>query len=465
MPLRIGFRGAIAGVAAALSLVTLGAAFAIVSVSVNRSQERQFDEALVAVAEAEAVDLSLHPEEGIVISDRPGPAANDVGPLPLFGALYAGSGALLNATATFRGEPPAPDVLGHKDREPFDFDWHDNRLRGALVALSARNARLLIAAPRSDLDGDAAFLKRAMIAVFGVAVAWTVVLAFGIATRITRTHRTIAATAQRVVAGDLAARVGSAGRSGEMAALAGNIDEMIERLALLLRGQQHFIAHAAHELRSPLATLYGELSHALRRTRDPDEYRTIIDHALRSTRKLNQLAEDLLTLARLGATAPEAIETATISEVVADALEQAGTETAVRGIAVSVGGDLTPIRGRKSDLVRMFRNLLENAVRHSPDGGTIGVRSSQAGEDLIVEVSDEGAGVPAEDKANIFSPFFRRVGKGNGSIAGTGLGLTIARDIARLHGGDLTLAETVAGRGATFVVRLPGASTTASPVV
>lgn len=83
----------------------------------------------------------------------------------------------------------------------------------------------------------------------------------------------------------------------------------------------------------------------------------------------------------------------------------------------------------------------------------------------MVEVSDDGTGVATEDRENIFSPFFRRVGKGNGSIAGTGLGLTIARDIARLHGGDLTLVETVGGRGATFVVRLPRTIVAARPVV
>jgi signal transduction histidine kinase len=102
----------------------------------------------------------------------------------------------------------------------------------------------------------------------------------------------------------------------------------------------------------------------------------------------------------------------------------------------------------------MFRNLIENAVRFSPDGGAIEVRAARATDELIVEVSDEGPGVPPEDKEVIFSAFFRRVSKSGGS-SGAGLGLTIARDIARLHGGDLTLSEDVGSRGATFVVRLP----------
>jgi two-component system OmpR family sensor kinase len=456
MAKRIGFRGSIAAVAAALSLVTLGVAFAIVSISVNRAQERQFDEALLEVGEAEAVELSLNPGEDIAISDRPGPAANDVGPLPLYGALYAADGRVLNATATFAGAPPSPALLARAHRRPFDFDWRGQRLRGAIVALPAGSARLLIAAPRNDLDGDAAFLRRAMTLVFAVAVGWTVLLAFGIATRITRTHRSIVSTAQRVAAGDLSARVGSRGRSGEMAGLARNVDEMIERLSRLLKGQQQFIAHAAHELRSPLATLYGELSNAVRRTRDPEEYRVAIEHALRSTRRLNQLADDLLALARLGAKAPDADESTTLGDVIAEALEQLGPEAAARGVSVRVDGGAPALamRGRRNDLVRMFRNLLENAVRHSPDGGAIDVRSSREGDAIVVAVSDQGSGVAPEDREEIFSPFFRRASKPSGT-AGAGLGLTIARDVARLHGGELTLAEAPGARGATFLVRLP----------
>ena len=290
------------GVTAALSLVTLGAAFAAVSFSVNRSQERQFDQALLAVAHAEADELSQNVTERIQISDRPGPAANDVGPLPLFAALYAADGALLDATAPYRGSAPSWPELARHEGEPFDFTWQGQHLRGAVVQVLGRNARLLVAASRNDLDGDEAFLRRAMLMVFGVAVAWTVLLAVGIATRMTRTHRSIVATTKRVASGDLTARIGQVGRSGDISALARNIDEMIERLAVLLGSQQQFIAHAAHELRSPLTMLLGELSHAARRSRTSEEYQRAIEQSLRSARKLKDLTEDLLSLARLGRT-------------------------------------------------------------------------------------------------------------------------------------------------------------------
>jgi two-component system heavy metal sensor histidine kinase CusS len=452
---RIGFRGSIALLAAFLSLVTLGIAFTLVSVSVNGSQERQFDDALVGVADAEAADLSLHPEEEVAISDRPGPAANDVGPLPLFGALYDERARVLSRTPTFGDQAPGAELLSRPDRRAFDFTWHEQALRGVFVPLPARKARLLVAAPRSDLDGDAAFLRRALIAIFAVAVAWTAVLAFGIASRITRTHRTIVDTARRVSAGDLSARVGSRG-TGEMAALARDVDDMIERLGVLLSSQQQFIAHAAHELRSPLSTLYGELTQAVRRPRENGEYLAAIEQALRSTRKLRDLTEDLLTLARLGAKDPEPRDPlslrAVLTEVIAD-LRPASEARHVL-IRLSASPDL-PVDGRRNDLLRLFRNLVENAIRHSPTGGAIDVRLHADEDDATVEVADHGAGVPEADRARIFAPFFRRPAKVEGSNAGTGLGLAIARDVARLHGGDVTLGPASAGTGATFVVRLP----------
>lgn len=464
MPLRIGFRGAVAAAAAALSLLTLGVAFAIVSVSVNRSQERQLDEALVSVADAEALDLSHNPDEGIVISDRPGPAANDVGPLPLFGALYAPDGRVLTATATFGGTPPAATLLVRSDRLPFDFTWNVQHLRGVLVALPAGRGRLLIAATRTDLDSDAAFLKRAMIFVFGVAVAWTVVVAFAIASRITRTHRTIVEIANRVSGGDLSARIGSAGRGGEMALLARNIDRMIDRLAVLLGNQQKFIAHAAHELRSPLTTLYGELSNAVRRPRDADEYRLAIEHALRSTRRLKDLAEDLLALARLGGKVPEGRERVHVTQAISDSVDQVSTEVTSRRLVVKVEGDEAWIDGRHNDLTRMFRNLFENAIRHSPEGGTISARVVPVGDVVIVHVSDEGPGIARDDAEAIFRPFIRRAADVS-TASGSGLGLAIAREIARLHGGDLTVATQAAGRGATFEVKLPSAASSEPPTL
>lgn len=299
-----------------------------------------------------------------------------------------------------------------------------------------------------------------MMVIFGIALAWTVLLAFGIATRITRTHRTIVETARRVSAGDLSARVSSGSRTGEMAALARDINQMIDRLAVLLSSQQQFIARAAHELRSPLSTLYGELSHAVRRPRGADEYRAAVEQALRSTRKLKDLTEDLLALARVGARAIAPTQITALKEVAAEVQEELRDLIDERRITVRVFGEDLRVEGRPSDLARMLRNLVENAVRYSPPEGTIDVGFTVSEGTGVIQVVDEGPGVAAEDRSEIFAPFFRR-GDQVGSQAGSGLGLTIAREIARLHGGDLLLGERVDQRGALFIVRLPLAATSA----
>jgi two-component system OmpR family sensor kinase len=454
---RLGFRGRLVAAAAIVSLVTLGAAFGVVSILVNRSQQRQLDDALRGVAAEEAEELS-RTSGGLHVSDRPGPAANDVGPLPKFGVIYAPSGVVLSATENLRGHPPALAGLVSDDWRGFDLWVGDEHLRGMLVSIPNRPGfRVLMAASRGDLDGDAAFLTRAMLAVFAFAVAWTVALAVAIVGRLTRHHRIIARTAQRVAGGDLSARVGALGGRDDVAELGHNVDAMIDRLALLLTGQQQFIAHAAHELRSPLAALYGELSHALRRSRSAEEYRSAIEEALGSTRTLKSLAEDLLSLARLGAEQGADNENVELDSVLKYALAAVSPEQTAKDVRIEVTCPPVLITGRPGDLARMFRNLLENAIRHAPAGSGVQIRVLPGPANVDVEIRDSGAGVPDADRERVFDPFFRGSVVRAGNHPGAGLGLTIARDIARLHGGDIALAVTAGQSGARFVVRLPRA--------
>lgn len=456
---RLGLRGRIVVAASLLGLATLGGAFAAVAFVVNRSQQHQLDDALIAAAQAEAADLASHDAPGgapPVISDRPGPAANEVGPLPKYVAVYWPDGTLASATATFRGSVPALKDVQHTLGVCFDTLVNQERLRAVLVAIPQHpGASLFIGVTRADLDGDAEFLERAMIAVFAVAVGWTALLAWWIVGRLTHSHRAIVETAKRVSAGDLQARVRLSLDREDPEGLARNMDEMIDRLALLLRGQQQFVAQAAHELRSPLTMLYGELSLALRRERSAEEYRRTIQEALGASERLKALAEDLLSLARLGTQPRVTEETASLDEIIAGAERAVEEEARPRSVRFDIQGPTTQVRGRAADLERMMRNLLENAVRHSPDGGVVTVRTDISPDGVGVRVSDQGPGVPAAEGARVFEPFVRGSHTRADSHTGTGLGLTIARDVARLHGGDIVLIDRGPSRGACFEVSLP----------
>lgn len=444
----------------AITLVTLGGAFAVVSITVNTSQQRQLDLALAHEAREEAVEAAMLGGDELAISDRPGPAANDVGPLTKYGAIYGPSGELLAQTPSWQGRPPPFAALPGPNGDAFDLWSGDEHLRGIHVEIPAHpEATLLLAAPRSDLDGDERFLRGAMGTVFGLALLWTVLVAVVVVWRLTRDHRTIAAVARRVVAGDIDARIRMQSGDREVMQLAQDIDAMIDHLGVLIGLQQRFIANAAHELRSPLTTLYGELSHALRRVREPAEYERAIQEALDSTQRLRRLTEDLLAVARVTADA-DADATEVIVDLQAlfqEAVALVAAEAAARAVRVSWRGPCSRVAGRRGDLLRLLRNLLENAVRHSPTGGAVQVRCEEDGGWVELTVQDEGPGVAEVDRERIFEAFYRGARERAANDGGTGLGLTIAREIAEAHGGELRLLEREA-TGARFLLKLPAAT-------
>jgi two-component system heavy metal sensor histidine kinase CusS len=308
-----------------------------------------------------------------------------------------------------------------------------------------------------DIDGDARGLARRMVAAGVVAVVASAAATSWLARRLTRDHDRIAAVARDVAAGDLSARIGTTSGDPEMVQLGRDVDEMISRLAILVETQQRFIANASHELRSPVTTLLGELSFALRRDRDAATYREAIEEALDSTRRLKAVTEDLLALARIGAS-ERTLESIALSDVTRAAVESTRAAAETRGVALEVTGNVPEVQGHGGDLERLLRNLVENAIRHSPRGGRVRIEAHGDADHAHVLVSDDGPGVPPDVRERIFEPFFR-LAADRADGTGAGLGLAIARSIARAHGGDLWADDSA--HGARFVVRLPVSAPTA----
>ncbi|MCY1011708.1 HAMP domain-containing sensor histidine kinase [Nannocystis pusilla] len=438
----------------AITLVTLGAASIAVTLAVNASQEHQLDLALVREAREEAAEADKLGGDELAISNRPGPFANDVGPLTKYAVIYGPGDRVIAQTLSWQRDPPPLSELPPPDGNCFDLWSAHEHLRAVHVDLpSHEGSSLLLAAPRADLDGDARFLERAMGTGFAVALVWTVLVALAVVHRLTRDHRTIAEVARRVAAGDLAARIDLRHGDREIVQLARDIDAMIERLGLLLGLQQRFVANAAHELRSPLTTLYGELSHALRRSRDASEYERAIREALESTSRLRRLTEDLLAVARMGAAGDEVGEPVDIAELGQEAIALVRHESDAKGVSIEWDGPGARVIGRAHDLVRLIRNLLENAVRHTPPGGKVSVRCRPGPTRVELRVRDEGPGVPAAEREQIFEAFYRGTRERGANDGGTGLGLTIAREIAHAYGGQVVVAAEE-GPGAVFAITL-----------
>jgi signal transduction histidine kinase len=238
---------------------------------------------------------------------------------------------------------------------------------------------------------------------------------------------------------DLARRVPEPDTHDEVARLARTTNETLTALETAVERQRRFVADASHELRSPIASLRTQLEVGAAHPELLD-----VAGAVEDTVRLQNLAADLLLLARLDA-----------GERPADArVDLAGLarEEAAGRASVTVDAESVEVAGSRGQLGRVLANLLDNAQRHARSAVTVAVR--REGERAVVEVADDGDGVPEADRERVFERFVRLDAARSRDEGGAGLGLAIARDVAVRHGGTLTVGEAPAG-GALFELRLP----------
>jgi len=243
----------------------------------------------------------------------------------------------------------------------------------------------------------------------------------------------------------------------EVGDLARTFATMQRQLQQQEEARRAFVATASHELRTPLASLDGmlELLHDDLREGDPDleEARTLLERARVQSRRLARLASDLLDLSRLDADVKLRSEPVELGELSRAVLAEFELGTSERGVNTSleVGDGQVWALGDPGSVARIVRILLDNAVRHSPQGTEVRVELHN-GRRAEMSVSDQGAGVAAEDRETIFERFQRD--RQTAGIAGFGLGLAIGRELAVRMGGQLMLDDEY-GPGAKFTLRLP----------
>lgn len=232
-----------------------------------------------------------------------------------------------------------------------------------------------------------------------------------------------------ITARDLHQRVPVPEARDEIAALAATVNDTLDRLETAVGTHQRFVADAAHELRSPIATLRARLELA-----EPSE---LTREALADVERLQALAGDLLLLARLDAGEPPRMDDLDVGQVAAEEALRARRRPEVR-LELDVQPDVV-VRGAHGHLARLVTNLVDNAVRHARS--TVEVRVRPDGEEAVLEVSDDGPGIHPGQREAVFARFTRLDEARARDAGGAGLGLPIARDIAALHGGTLTAVD------------------------
>jgi two-component system, OmpR family, heavy metal sensor histidine kinase CusS len=267
----------------------------------------------------------------------------------------------------------------------------------------------------------------------------------------------IAATARNITSTNLRERIRAEGYPSELAALAGTFNEMLDRLEESFERISRFSADIAHDLRTPVHNIRGEAEVALARARSVEEYRGVIESTLEEAVRLSDLIGDLLFLARtegpLAELRREPVNVGTLLTAVCEYYEASASDG---GISLVADEGAKPLNAEvdRALMLRAVSNLVSNAIAHTPTGGTVTLAARAEGPAIRIEISDTGAGIPAEAVPRVFDRFFRVDPSRSATSGGTGLGLAIVQSIMTLHGGHAEITSQF-GRGTCVTLRIP----------
>lgn len=236
----------------------------------------------------------------------------------------------------------------------------------------------------------------------------------------------------------------------EIQAVVTEVNELLQRLQHSLESQRNFVSDAAHQLRTPIAALQAQAEAAC--SESPAEGRVRLEGVLSAVHRLAHLVDQLLALARAEPSLAQTQPAVELSGIVRSVAESR-LPTAIRR-NIDLGFELAPVdvRGNALLLEELFANLLDNALRHTPEGGLVTVSCGRENSDAWLVVEDSGPGIPVAEREKVFDRFYRAAGSPG---EGCGLGLAIVRAIAGQHGGKMTIDISRTLGGARLELRLP----------
>jgi signal transduction histidine kinase len=294
-------------------------------------------------------------------------------------------------------------------------------------------------------------LLQAIAGAAGLAALLALLTGVLVARRITRPIARLIAVTRSMAGGDRASRAGDVRGLGELRDLAASFDQMADTLDREDKLRRDQVASVAHELRTPIAVLQAGHEAMLDGIAEPtpQELSSLRDEVLR----LARMVSDLQTLAAADAAVLHlARRPSDLADIAADAADSLARRFEAADVSLERELSAAPALGDPRWLHQLVTNLLTNALKFTPAGGRVTIRTTATAADAILEVADTGAGIPAQDLPRIFDRFWR--GPGAAQTSGSGIGLAVAAELARAHGGELTATSTV-GRGTTMTLTVP----------
>jgi two-component system OmpR family sensor kinase len=453
--------------------VTVLAAILIVSIVViyvllARALYTRIDDTLHAVVQIAHTSLTNDLNEGQDAADAARSTATELASRQTLLAIYDGRGRLL-AEAGREDDiaiplPPIADIPLHDDlmMTIVEADDLDDRHRLAIrwVDIAGFDAEFVIVAGTSleSTDEELESLRGILVYLVPLSLIVAGIGGWFLAGRSLSPVVAMADQARQIGVANLSERLPVANPRDELGKLAETFNSLLARLEGSLVQQRQFMADASHELRTPLTTARTAATVALQQpTRNEADYRDTLAIIEQETTRLSRIVDDMFTLARADAGSyPVRSMPMYLDEVVDEVVRAMRVVASTRGISITDSAYRpAPLTGDEDLIRRLILNIADNAVRYAPSGSAVRIALDLTGNHYAISVSDDGPGIPAEIRPRIFERFYRvDAARTHGKDGGAGLGLALARWIARVHGGDVDLAAS-SRAGSTFVITLP----------
>ncbi len=353
-----------------------------------------------------------------------------------------------------------PDSLTIRDTIPmYQTVVATGSLGGEPIRVAAsrdRNFTFYVGYPVAELNELLESFFLIFLVLIPVALAVSVFGGFALAHKSIQPVVEITTRARRITAENLDQTIPIRQVGDEIGQLTSTFNDMIRRLRDSFNQTRQFSADASHELRTPLTIMRGEIELALRSTKTPEEYRRVLQSSLEEILRMSSIIDNLLMLAK----ADQGIYHAEFSEVnlrdlVEELYEDSEALAERKRIRVTLrrAAQITMV-GDKVRLRQLFLNLIDNAIKYTPEGGSVTLSVEQQNGSAIFQVEDTGIGIPADEQEKIFDRFYRVDKARSREAGGSGLGLSIAKWIVDLHRGTIAVSSQI-NKGSVFTVRLP----------
>ena len=446
---------------AAILLIVLGMTYVLLA----RAMYVRIDDGLQVLIQIAATSLANDLAEGQQVDDAARSTASELASRSFLVAIYDGSSRLLGEAGR---EDDIAIPLPARDDIPsegpalitiVETDDLDDRHRLAVRRVTVPPGIEYIVVVGSSLEPTDEELE-SLRGILSYVVPLSLVIAglggWFLARRSLSPVVAMADRARQIGVSSLSARLPVANPRDELGTLAETFNELLSRLESSVEQQRQFMADASHELRTPVTIARTAASVALQQpTRAEAEYRDTLDIIEQETIRLSRIVDDLFTLTRADAgTYPVRKIPMYLDELIDDVVRATRVVATTRRVEiVAECVHPAPYRGDEDLVRRLIQNVLDNAVRYSPEGGAVRVALDRSANGYEVSVSDQGPGIAADARTKIFERFYR-VDPARSPDGGAGLGLALARWIAHAHDGDIALAAS-SRVGSTFVITLP----------